>query len=164
MVVLDQYRIKHKIARLSYEILENNENEEMIIMAGINNNGYRFAELICASLETITSKKIILTRIKINPANPLSTPVEIDPLLPEVANKTVIIVDDVANSGRTIFYAFKVFLDHLMEKIEVAVLVDRKHKLFPVKVDYVGLSLATTVHENIKANLRDEENMTVVLS
>ena len=51
-----------------------------------------------------------------------------------------------------------------MEKIEVAVLVDRKHKLFPVKVDYVGLSLATTVHENIKANLRDEENMTVVLS
>ena len=56
------------------------------------------------------------------------------------------------------------FLDHLMEKIEVAVLVDRKHKLFPVKVDYVGLSLATTVHENIKANLRDEENMTVVLS
>lgn len=164
MVVLDQYRIKHKIARLSYEILENNEKQEMIVLAGVNNNGYRFAELLSESLNTISKKKIVLIRIRINPANPIGTPIDIDPYLPDLKDKTIVIVDDVANTGRTIFYAFKVFMDNLLEKIEVAVLVDRKHKLFPVKVDYVGLSLATTVHENIKAKLQDSENMTVELS
>ncbi|MFZ1579958.1 MAG: phosphoribosyltransferase family protein, partial [Saprospiraceae bacterium] len=74
------------------------------------------------------------------------------------------IVDDVANTGRTIFYAFKVFMDVLPKKIEIAVLVDRKHKRFPTKVDYVGLSLATTVQEHIKADLSQFDNLTVNLN
>lgn len=164
MVVLDHYRIGHKISRLSYEILENNEMEDEIVLAGINNNGYKFAELIFASLQSISKKKVSLVRLRITPANPLQTPIIITPNLPETKNKTIIIVDDVANTGRTIFYAFKPFMESLYSKIEVAVLVDRKHKLFPVNVDYVGLSLATTVHENIKANLADVSNMTVELS
>jgi pyrimidine operon attenuation protein/uracil phosphoribosyltransferase len=70
----------------------------------------------------------------------------------------------VANTGRTLFYAFKVFMDILIKKVEVAVLVDRKHKLFPIKVDYVGLSLATTMQENIKAHLKDPDSMLVTLN
>ena len=79
------------------------------------------------------------------------TQIDIDESL--FKNKVVIIVDDVANTGRTIFFAFKPFLDILTKKVEVAVLVDRKHKSFPIKVDYVGLSLATTLKENIKVQL-----------
>jgi pyrimidine operon attenuation protein / uracil phosphoribosyltransferase len=161
MQVLNQYQIHEKIIRLSYEILENNLDEDTIILAGINNNGYRFAELLSNSLKSITNKKIVLSRIRLNPAKPLDTPVETDLSQTDIEDKAIIVVDDVANTGRTIFYAFKVYMDVIPKKLEVAVLVDRKHKMFPIKVDYVGLSLATTVQEHIKADLQNAGNMTV---
>lgn len=161
MQVLNQYQIHEKIIRLSYEILENNLDEDTIILAGINNNGYRFAELLSNSLKSITNKKIVLSRIRLNPAKPLDTPVETDLSQTDIEDKAIIVVDDVANTGRTIFYAFKVYMDVIPKKLEVAVLVDRKHKMFPIKVDYVGLSLATTVQEHIKADLQNTGNMTV---
>ncbi len=161
MQVLDHYQIHHKIIRLSYEILENNLDEEVLVLAGINNNGYRFAELLGESLKKITNKRVILSRIRINPAQPLETAVKTDLSQDEIKNKAIIVVDDVANTGRTIFYAFKVYMDVMPKKVEVAVLVDRKHKLFPIKVDYVGLSLATTVQEHIKADLKVVESMAV---
>ena len=161
MQVLNQYQIHEKIIRLSYEILENNLEEDTIILAGINNNGFRFAELLSNSLKSITNKKIVLSRIRLNPAKPLDTQVETDLSQTDIEDKAIIVVDDVANTGRTIFYAFKVYMDVIPKKLEVAVLVDRKHKLFPIKVDYVGLSLATTVQEHIKADLQNAGNMTV---
>ena len=161
MQVLNQYQIHEKIIRLSYEILENNLDEDTIILAGINNNGFRFAELLGNSLKSITNKKIVLSRIRLNPAKPLDTQVETDLSQTDIEDKAIIVVDDVANTGRTIFYAFKVYMDVIPKKLEVAVLVDRKHKLFPIKVDYVGLSLATTVQEHIKADLQNAGNMTV---
>ena len=161
MQVLNQYQIHEKIIRLSYEILENNLEEDTIILAGINNNGFRFAELLGNSLKSITNKKIVLSRIRLNPAKPLGTPVETNLSQTDIEDKAIIVVDDVANTGRTIFYAFKVYMDVIPKKLEVAVLVDRKHKLFPIKVDYVGLSLATTVQEHIKADLQNAGNMAV---
>nr|HMU05398.1 phosphoribosyltransferase family protein [Saprospiraceae bacterium] len=143
MQVLNDYQIKQKIQRLSYEILENNLDEEEIILVGINNNGYGFAKLLFESLTFISDKKVVLSKIKLNPAQPLDFPIESDLNETELVNKSIIVIDDVANTGRTIFYAFKVFMNILVKKIEVAVLVDRKHKMFPIKVDYVGLSLAT---------------------
>lgn len=106
----------------------------------------------------------MLSRIKLNPAKPLDFPIETD-LAPElITNKSIIVVDDVANTGRTIFYAFRVYMNALPKKIEVAVLVDRKHKMFPVKVDYVGLSLATTIQENIVAALQQSDALAVTLN
>lgn len=164
MQVLNDYQIKQKIQRLSYEILENNLDEKEIILAGINNNGYGFAKLIYETLTTISDKKVVLSKIKLNPAQPLDFPIETDLIETELVNKSIIVIDDVANTGRTIFYAFKVFMNILVKKIEVAVLVDRKHKMFPIKVDYVGLSLATTVQENIKADLIKSTALSVTLN
>jgi pyrimidine operon attenuation protein / uracil phosphoribosyltransferase len=164
MQVLNDYQIKQKIQRLSYEILENNLDEEEIILVGINNNGYGFAKLLFESLTAISDKKVVLSKIKLNPAQPLDFPIESDLNETELINKSIIVIDDVANTGRTIFYAFKVFMNILVKKIEVAVLVDRKHKMFPIKVDYVGLSLATTVQENIKANLIKTTALSVTLN
>ncbi|MBL7781855.1 MAG: phosphoribosyltransferase, partial [Saprospiraceae bacterium] len=79
-------------------------------------------------------------------------------------NKSIILVDDVANTGRTIFYAVQPLLAVVPRKVEVAVLVDRKHKSFPIKADYVGLSLATTLLENIDVRIREVERMEVNLS
>ena len=123
MQVLNQYQITHKIARLAYEILEKNDEEQTIILAGINNNGYRFAELLGQKLLSISDKKILLSHIILNPAMPVDFPIHIDRSKDELENSCLIIIDDVANTGRTLFYAFKVLMNILMKKVEVAVLV-----------------------------------------
>jgi pyrimidine operon attenuation protein / uracil phosphoribosyltransferase len=163
MKLLNDQQIEKKIERLAFEILENNYKEKEIVLAGINNNGTRFAELLREQLEIFGKIKISMTQIKLSPAKPLETEVTIDRPLKELNNKVIIIVDDVANTGRTIFYAFKPLMEVLPKKIEVAVLVDRKHKSFPIKVDYVGLSLATTMEDNIDVQIRGKQERAVFL-
>ena len=145
MKLLDERQIKQKIKRLAIEILEQNFGEKEIILAGINNNGTSFARLLHRQLTRLSETQIKLTRILISPADPLSSEVTIEMPIEELKGKSIIIVDDVANTGRTIFYALKPLMNVLPKKVEVAVLVDRKHKAFPIKVDYMGLSLATTI-------------------
>lgn len=153
MKILSNTQINQKINRLAIEILENNYTEKKILLAGINNNGLGFAKLLMKAINKISDVEVILANITLNPAKPTSEDVAIDIDEAIFRNKVVVIVDDVANTGRTIFFAFKPFLDILTKKVEVAVLIDRKHKSFPIKVDYVGLSLATTLKENIKVKL-----------
>jgi pyrimidine operon attenuation protein / uracil phosphoribosyltransferase len=155
MKILNDRKIRQKIRRLAYEILENNYEEAEIILAGINNNGMSFARLLFDQLSSITKQQLTLTHILLNPANPLESEVRIDLPAPSLQGKVIIVVDDVANTGRTIFYACKPLLETLPKKIEVAVMVDRTHKSFPVKVDYFGLSLATTLLENIDVQIRE---------
>lgn len=163
MQLLDARKITQKVNRLAIEILENNYREKELILAGINNNGTRFADALEAVLTTKTAIKITRTTIRLSPAAPLSVPITVD--LPEqrLKNKVVIIVDDVANTGRTIFYAFKPLMQVLPKKVEVAVLINRKHKSFPVQVDYVGMSLATTLNEHIDVELERKESMAVFM-
>jgi pyrimidine operon attenuation protein/uracil phosphoribosyltransferase len=162
-IALCRYSTTDKYARKSGELPSKFLNEisalPAIILAGLNNNGYEFAQLIVNELKTIApaSTDITLTRIRLNPANP----VEYDPCieLPAEAlrEKPVIIVDDVANTGRTVFYAVQPLLSVIPAKVEVAVLVDRTHKSFPIKADYVGMSLATTMLDNIDVQIHEKE-------
>ncbi len=163
MRILDQNKIKQKVKRLAIEIIENNYDAKEIIVAGINNNGYGFAKMLLRQLRSLSDIQYTLARIKINPAKPLSEEVTISLKSDDLENKIVIIVDDVANTGRTTFFAFKPLLEVMTQKIEVAVLVDRLHKSFPIKVDYVGLSLATTLKEDIDVRILDVEEMEVWL-
>ena len=164
MKILSNKQIQQKVRRLAIEILENNLNEEEIILAGINNNGITFAKMLLEYLLNITDIPIILTRIRLNPAAPTSSDIVLEMPLKQVENKVIIIVDDVANTGRTLFYATKPLLTVLPKKIEMAVLVDRKHKSFPVKMNYVGLSLATTLKENIDVQIKEEDAFAVYLN
>ncbi len=178
MQILTDQQIRQKIRRIAIEILERNYGEPEIILAGLNNNGLGFAKLLLAELQAVASKNttLTLTRIRLNPANP----VEYEPVV-ELADssaeakmkaetkaeylrgKSIVIVDDVANTGRTIFYAVQPLLKVVPKKVEVAVLVDRQHKSFPVKADYVGLSLATTMRDDIDVQIRDVAEMAVYL-
>ncbi len=155
MQILYQKQISQKIKRLAIEILEHNYDESEIIVAGINNNGLNFAQLIVNELLVLSNKTITLTQIRLNPANPIASEVQIEMPLEEINGKIIIVVDDVANTGRTIFYAIKPLLTILPKKIETAVLVDRKHKSFPIAITYCGLSLATTLQENIDVKLSE---------
>ena len=163
MKLLDHRQIDQKIKRLAIEILEQNYNEQEIILAGINNNGVGFAKMLMKELVGITDKTITLTELNLSPADPLSKNVTIGIDKEQLNDKVIIIVDDVANTGRTIFYAYKPLLEILPKKIQVAVLVDRKHKAFPIKVDYVGMSLFTTMHDNIDVQIKGKKEKAVYL-
>lgn len=163
MKLLDQRQIKQKIKRLAIEILEQNFGEPAIILAGINNNGLGFAKMLGKELKQLTDHDIIFTQIRLSPADPLSSEVSIDMSPEELNDKVVIVVDDVANTGRSIFYAIKPLLEVLPKKIQVAVLVDRKHKSFPIKVDYVGLSLFTTLQDDIDVQIKGKGEKAVYL-
>lgn len=166
MKILDDRQIRRKIKRLAIEILERHFGEPEIILAGLNNNGLGFAQLLVAELLPLApaDMEITLTRIRLNPANP----VEYDPYIEMPADslrgKTIILVDDVANTGRTIFYAVQPLLQVIPKRVEVAVLVDRKHKSFPIQADYVGLSLFTTLKDDIDVQIREVAEMAVFLN
>lgn len=164
MLLLNEKQIRQKIKRLSFEIAEQNYQSNSLVLAGINNNGYGFAKLLATEIKKILEIPVELTHLRLNPANPLGNEIILELKNREdLSNKTFIIVDDVANTGRTIFYAFKPFMDMLPGKVQVAVLVDRKHKTYPIEVNYVGLSLATTLKDNIKVSLKDSNVMEVHL-
>src|SRR5262245_24108102 len=130
MKILDKTQIQQKIKRLAIEILENNFEEKSIVLAGINNNGTSFAKLLEKELKKITEITIERVTIRLTPAAPLSSEIEINTPVNSLKGKCIIVVDDVANTGRTIFYACKPILDIIPKKLEVAVLIDRKHKTF----------------------------------
>ena len=164
MKILDKAQILRKIQRLTVEILERNFGETAIILVGINQNGLEMARLLANELIDRTDTAITLTRLQINPAKPLDGSIFLDMPLESVNDKVIILIDDVANTGRTIFYALRPLLDVLPKKVEVAVLVDRKHKSFPIQPDYVGLSLSTTLKENIDVRIKDVEDWAVYLN
>ncbi len=163
MKILNEAQIKQKIKRLAIEILEQNYSASEIVLAGINNNGTYFAKLLDRSLKKITDIPCQLTKIRLNPADPLSNDITIDTPTDKLKHKVIIVVDDVANTGRTLFFAMLPLMNVLPGKIQVAVLVDRKHKSFPIQVDYVGLSLATTLKDNISVAIKDVKEMNVFL-
>ena len=121
MKLLDAQKIKQKTQRIAIEILENNSEENQIILAGVNSNGMAFARMLfdVMSKVDIIEPEIIMTKISLNPANPVSDKVTVGLPLIDLKGKTIILVDDVANTGRTLQYAMKPLLDILPKKIEL---------------------------------------------
>lgn len=147
-IILEHTKARQTIKRLAYEIYEKCYQESEIYLLGINTKGMKLGNLLKHHLLEISPISVNLHHLKINPKNPLQE-VVVDIVPEALTGKLVIIVDDVANTGRTLFYGCRPIMDSLPKAIEFAVLVDRKHKNFPVKVDYVGLTLATTLKEHI---------------
>lgn len=146
--ILNDQEIAHKIKRIAYQIFETFVDEEEIVIAGIAANGYLFAEKIAETLEAITPLKVVLCEVfidKQNPTQPISTSITSE----KYKNKGLILVDDVLNSGTTLVYGVRHFLDVPLKKFKTAVLVDRNHKKYPVKADFKGISLSTSLFEHV---------------
>lgn len=156
-LILSKKDIEQKINRIAYQILEENYDEKEIVLIGIKDNGFAFAKRIVKYLATITDIKLHLHYIEVDKTHPEKMAPKYDFDQAQLQNKSIVLVDDVANTGRTLGYALKPLLDFLPKKIQVAVLVDRQHKLFPVSADFVGLSLSTTLKEHITVELGKEE-------
>lgn len=147
--ILSPEKIDQKIERISWQIYENHLNESEIILAGIDKNGYTLAKKILTFLNKISEAKITLAKVSVNKRNPLLDEVLLDLELNSLEGKCVVLVDDVLNSGKTLIYGVTHFLSIKLKKITTAVLVDRNHKRFPVKADVKGLSLSTSLKENV---------------
>lgn len=149
-LILDKAALKQKIVRLAHEIVEDQFDEKEICLVGIVQGGFQVAKVLKKEIQKIKEVEVSISSIKIHKENPLVAPSDLSKSIDYFNGKAVILVDDVANSGRTIFYAFQQFLNIIPKTVKVAVLVDRKHKKFPVHCDYVGTSLGTTIKEHIE--------------
>ncbi|UFH46246.1 phosphoribosyltransferase domain-containing protein [Flavobacterium galactosidilyticum] len=148
-IILTNQEIEHKIRRIAYQIYETFVDEEEIVIAGIASNGYTFAKKITDALQVISPLKVSLCKVQINKQNP-QLPIETSLSKEEYANKGLILVDDVLNSGTTLIYAVRHFIDVPLKKFKTAVLVDRNHKKYPVKADFKGISLSTSLLEHVQ--------------
>ena len=152
--ILDKNIAAKKMQRMAYEILENNLDEKSIILAGVRESGSVVARNIQKILAGISSLQTDLITISLNKRTPKEVTLD---KTPEFNGKVIIIVDDVANSGRTLSFALKPFLESQPKKIQTLVLVERSHNDFPVRPDYVGLSISTTMQEHIYVEVNDQE-------
>ncbi|MGY0392049.1 phosphoribosyltransferase family protein [Bizionia sp. KMM 8389] len=146
--ILTHEEIVHKLKRIAYQIYESNVDESEVILAGIDSNGYLLAQKLKTVLSEISTITPILCCVEIDKKNPLST-VKTS-ITPEAyTNKSVILIDDVLNSGTTLIYGVKHFLNVPLKQFKTAVLVNRNHKKYPVKADFKGISLSTSLHEHV---------------
>ena len=148
-IILNQLQISQKIRRIAYQIYETNSSENEVILAGIVGNGFVFAKKLEEVLLEISPLKIIVCKVimdKKKPLKPITTSIEVG----DYKNKSLVLVDDVLNSGTTLIYGIKHFLDVPLKKFKTAVLVNRNHKKYPVKADFKGISLSTSTKEHIQ--------------
>ncbi|MCH8904548.1 MAG: phosphoribosyltransferase [Bacteroidetes bacterium] len=151
--ILTDKQVQQKLNRIAYQILESNYTEKELILVGIKPRGFTIAKKLSTLLKGMSEITITLCSMKINKSDPSAEEIKLDPSMPDVKDKVVILIDDVTDSGKTLTYAIKPFLNNLQKKIQSVVLVDRQHKRYPIAPDFVGLSLATTMQESISVEL-----------
>jgi pyrimidine operon attenuation protein/uracil phosphoribosyltransferase len=156
-IILNHNEIQHKIQRIAYQIYETFDDNEELILAGISKNGFILAQNIKLSLKKISKIKITLCEVfvdKTTPLNPISTSISKE----IYTNQNIVLVDDVLNTGTTLIYGVKHFLEVPIKKFKTAVLVDRNHKKYPVKADFKGISLSTSLKEHVQVVFEDNNS------
>lgn len=161
-IILNNTQINHKIRRIALQILESNINEEEIVLAGISKNGFLIAEKLKKIIKYYSNVNIILSKVTINKHNLLSE-VTTTLQVSDYSNKSVILVDDVLYSGATLIYGVKHFLNTPLKQLKTAVLINRNYKKFPVKADFKGLSLSTSINEHVEIVFKNDQAQAILL-
>ena len=147
--ILTSEQAELSICRIAYQIYEDNTKEDKVIIAGVMTNGNQVAESIAKILRSISDFEVIDCKIHVDKKNP-HTEIQTSIDQSVYKNCSVIIVDDVLNTGSTLIYAVRHFLEVPLTQCKVAVLINRNHKKFPIKADYKGISLSTSLHEHVE--------------
>ena len=155
-IILDNTQINQKVKRIAYQIYESNSSEKEVIIAGIVGNGFTFSKKIASVLEEISTITVILCEVIIDkkkPLQPITTSISVN----DYKNKSLVLVDDVLNSGTTLIYGIKHFLEVPLKRFKTAVLVNRNHKKYPVKADFKGISLSTSIKEHVQVEFNETD-------
>ena len=161
-IILNHQEIEHKIRRISYQIFETFADENEIILSGIAQNGYVLAEKIAKVLKDVSEINVVLCEVIIDKKNPFKT-VTTTIEKTRYENKGIVLIDDVLNTGNTLIYSVKHFLEVPIKKLKTAVLIDRNHKKYPVKVDFKGISLSTSLKDHVKVVFIENNNQALLL-
>jgi pyrimidine operon attenuation protein/uracil phosphoribosyltransferase len=157
-LILNKEQILQKSKRIAYQILEDNFDESHIVLVGIADRGYVFAQRLQKILQGFApDKEIELIKVTINKEK-RSLEASTDLPVETANNKAVVVVDDVLNSGRTLAYALGAFINVPLKKMRTAVLIDRSHHQFPVNSDFYGQKLSTILKENVEVYLEEVDN------
>jgi len=152
--ILSPEAAARKLRRMALEIVEQNHNAGALVLIGIRNSGSVIANKISGYLKEVFSGEVTVLELSIDKRNP--GPVTLNKNI-DFNGKTILLIDDVANSGRTMLYALKPLLDQLPQKVQTLALVERTHKAFPIEVDYIGLSVSTTADDHIYVEVENGE-------
>ncbi len=161
--ILNHTQVLQKIRRIAFEIYENNFEETQIVIAGIKGQGHAFAKKLTTAINEISSIEATTVLIDVDKDVTYDSPVEFDCDERFLEHKAIVVVDDVLNTGRTFAYSLSPFLSIPVKKIQVAVMVDRNYRRFPILADYVGYQLSTTLSDYVSVELGDEAEMGVYL-
>ena len=151
-VILDKETIKRTIKRISYEIIEKNRDLNDIVVVGIKTRGVNLAQRIIANIDSIEGVKVQNGELDIYAyRDDIENEVEVTLPNLDVLGKTVILVDDVLYTGRTIRAAMDAIMDiGRASRIQLAVLIDRGHRELPITANYVGKNIPTSNNEKVK--------------
>lgn len=155
ILILNSHQIEQKVKRMAYEIWEHNHNEKEIILLGIAPTGFLLAKELSRQLQIISPLKTKIMAMEVHKTEPN----EDDGMALNINlnDKSVVLVDDVTNSGKTLLYALRPVLKQLPSKIEIAVLVNRHHKNFPVVPGIIGHSVSSTLQDHIEVTSEKEK-------
>lgn len=163
--VLDSEGIHRAIIRIAHEILERNQGTKNLVIIGVRTRGVFLAERIQKQIRAIEDVEIplgildiTLYRDDLSEIGPRPAIRETD--IPEdIADKVVILVDDVLYTGRTVRAALDAVVDFGRPKaIQLAVLIDRGHRELPIKADYVGKNIPTSKDEEVVLRLVENDD------
>ncbi|HTO37879.1 MAG TPA: phosphoribosyltransferase family protein [Brumimicrobium sp.] len=161
-IVLDERQINQKLDRIAYQIYEDTFEEESILLVGIHGNGIKIAKVLKELLEKIGQQEITVCEMIIDKKKPLDHPITTDVDMNDYQGQPIILIDDVINSGRTMQYALMELLKYLPKKLKTVALVDRKHRNFPIRCDYEGLTLSTTLQDRIEVEFEGNKKAYLV--
>ena len=154
-IILTHTQIEQKINRLAFQLIENTFELDTIYIGGITGNGIVLAEKLKNIIEHNSDQKIVLFEVILDKERPLSQPIQltIDPA--DLNGKTIVLVDDVLNSGKTMQYGLMKILEQPVYKIYTVVLIDRKHRRYPIKANFFGLRLTTILMDHVEVSLAE---------
>ncbi|MBM3185194.1 MAG: phosphoribosyltransferase [Bacteroidetes bacterium] len=156
-VILDHRQIDQKITRLGHQILENCFEEQTIFIGGIVGNGAILASKLAEIIQTNSNMEVVYFEIEVNKEEPWSQPIQLSIDQKSLKKGYIILVDDVVNSGKTMQYALMKFLEQATKAIKTVALVDRQHRNYPIKTDFIGLRLSTTLKDRIEIDMKSSE-------
>lgn len=160
--ILTDIQIEQKINRLAHQIIENCFEEKTLFIAGIAGNGYELASKLVKIINEHGLIECTLVKVSVNKEEPWKDPISVDINIDDMKHAVIILADDVVNSGKTMQYALTEFLKIPTKAIKTVTLVDRKHRRFPIRVDFVGLTLSTTLKERVEIDLNDNKKAFLV--
>ena len=161
-IILDSNDIINKIRRISFEIIEKNIDEKEIYLIGILPNGKYLSQKINSNIKENSGIKVNLHFIDIDKKNLSIKEISFDSATDKIKNKVIVLIDDVMNSASTLMYSINEILKYQPKEIQVAVLIERYYKSFPITPNFRGLELSTSKSEHVQVDLGNSPKVLIL--